>query len=68
MMRERSIRSAAMRLPGILTLLLAVIALVVAGCSNDESTEGSGGTTAIQPITVDVAKQADIASLLPAER
>lgn len=66
-MRERSIRSAAMRLPGILTLLMAVIALVVAGCSNDESTEGSGGTTAIQPITVDVAKQADIAALLPAE-
>jgi hypothetical protein len=33
-MRERSIRSAALRLPGILTLLVAVIALVVAGCSN----------------------------------
>lgn len=54
------------RLPGIFMLLVGVIALVVAGCSNDDSSTGAGGSSAIQPTTVDVAKQADIAALLPA--
>ncbi|WP_185090993.1 ABC transporter substrate-binding protein [Gordonia oryzae] len=54
------------RLPGIFMVLVGVIALVVAGCSNDDSSTGAGGNSAIQPTTVDVAKQSDIAALLPA--
>lgn len=63
---HRSVRPRGWRLPGVLTLLLAVIALVVAGCSNDENDSAALGAD-ISPTTVDVAKVEAIASLLPAD-
>ncbi|MGC4935772.1 ABC transporter substrate-binding protein [Gordonia sp. DT30] len=55
------------RLPGMFMLSVAVTALVAAGCSNnDNESTGGGSSAAIGPTTVDVAKQADIAALLPA--
>lgn len=64
----RSSGSGVKRLPGLLLLLVAVVALVVAGCSNndDSASGGASGNVAITPTSVDVAKQADIAALLPA--
>lgn len=60
---RRSVRSAAKRLPGILTLLLAVSALVVAGCSNSEDSEGSGPASSSVPVSV--AKVDAIAAQVP---
>ncbi|MGV9827521.1 ABC transporter substrate-binding protein [Gordonia sp. NPDC003429] len=60
----RSFRAGSKRLPFILAVLMAVVAMVLAGCSNnDDSGEGLGAD--ISPTSVEVAKVESIAALVP---
>lgn len=54
------------RIGTILAALIGVLALILAGCTNNEDSEAGGTSVDITPVTVDVAKNAEIAALVPA--
>lgn len=54
------------RIGTLLAALIGVLALILAGCTNNEDSEAGGTSVDITPVTVDVAKNAEIAALVPA--
>ena len=63
---QHSTRSRRWRFGGLFTALVAVLTLVLAGCTNNESDEGGGEAAASSSKAVEVAKVDSIAALVPA--
>ncbi|MGV9859038.1 ABC transporter substrate-binding protein [Gordonia sp. NPDC003425] len=59
----RSFRAGSKRLPFILAVLMAVVAMVLAGCSNNDESGGEAAASSSKP--VEVAKVDSIAALVP---
>ena len=62
---QRSTRARSWRFGGLFAALVAVLALVLAGCTNNESDEGSAGGAASSSKAVEATKVDSIAALVP---